>query len=74
MFDYINKTLQKLHYEGRNGKYVYSATPYNTSRRLCHLPSNVSMQPTENKKALAKSKCRKRNEPVFFRNDELINR
>ena len=26
MFDYINKTLQKLHYEGRNGLYVYSVT------------------------------------------------
>ena len=73
MFDYINKTLQKLHYEGRNGLYVYSAT-YNISGWVCHVPSNVSIQPTENKKALAKCKCRKRTDQVFFRNDELINR
>ncbi len=57
MFDFVNKTIQKLHYERRNGLYVYSATPYNPSRRLCLLPINVCMQPTENKKALAKSKC-----------------
>ncbi len=56
MFDFVNKSIQKLLYEGRIGKYVYSAT-HNISGWVCHIPSNVSLQPTENKKALAKSKC-----------------
>ena len=66
MFDYINKTLQKLHYEGRNGKYVYSATPYNTSRRPCHLPCNVFCSQQKTKKPLQKANAEKGTSQFFF--------